>query len=275
MNTPRVRLLSAQRLFSLARDLRVELVMTTGLITIEASDVRRNAQALLDQYSFDQVPILDGHGLVGVLDRSHLAAGQVDEAIHDGSFAVISEANTIEQSSSLLSLLRKLVDNGYCLVLDDDNQLVGLVHVSDLNRQVIRAYFYLLISATEIGLAAIISTAFRGDDWQQLVSPKRLEAAVGRHRREMQAGVELTLLETVDFDILLEVVRSSPQIAFPIETGSLGGDQVAQLRDLRNAVMHSVKPMISGQRDAGQLLKSARLLRRIYSEIWRQLSVGN
>lgn len=275
MNTPRARLLSAQQLFSLARDLRVELVMTTGPVTIEFSDVRRNALAILDQNSFDQVPIFDGHGLVGILDRSHLAEGQLDEAICNGPFAAISEANTIEQSSPLLSLLRKLAGNGYCLVLDDDNQLVGLVHVSDMNRQAIRAYFYLLLSATEIGLAAIISTAFRGDDWQQLVSPKRLEAAVGRHRREMQAGVELTLLETVDFDILLEVARSSPQIAFPIETGSLGDDQVAQLRALRNAVMHSVKPMISGQRDAGHLFKSARLLRRVYSEIWRQLSTGN
>jgi acetoin utilization protein AcuB len=117
-------------------------IMQRPVVTVGAGESRGRARQLMDAHGIGHLPVVDGDGLVGVLSRREVMAGdgaarEAEPAPETDDLAVERVMNrpvvTLDSNASIAwaaALVRSL-DIG-CIPVVDNRQLVGIVTRRDL-----------------------------------------------------------------------------------------------------------------------------------------------
>ncbi len=218
----------------------------------------------LRERAFDRAPVFDGR-VVGVVEAASL--GGCDGSIRDLVRAV--DPQQIVSADAPVSLaLEWLVETPFLFVLSG-RRITGFFVQADLNKQPARLYFYLLVSALEMGLASELRR-WRGRDDEKLLAA--MPAAVRRRvliaRDEALAkDTEIDLVDHLTFSEILRVVERIPDIRVPLGSPSQRQWKLRSgpLVDLRNAVMHPTRDLLDSSHPLGHLVRMDELLRDLLS----------
>lgn len=150
----RSELLLEVELSRMARAISVSLIMTphARLATVPSDAPMSEARARMGA-EYDQLPVLRGDKVVGMVHRD-----QVDRA--DALAPVSSAATGLKSSPTIMAdepiecAIETLRSVSCLLVVEcEAGQFCGLLHYADLNRQAVRLFLFLRVSALEMALA--------------------------------------------------------------------------------------------------------------------------
>ena len=146
-------------------------------ISVKTGPVDNSILSALATHGFDQAPVYDSTGrtLLGLIDTSRLReladadqpidanAPEVSDKSHWfrlGPFVTVLEVLNVLSQRRAVFVVRESSATEHGHVVSD----YGLLTISDLNRQPLRAALYALLSELESGMAVLIESMFE-DPW--------------------------------------------------------------------------------------------------------------
>lgn len=162
--------------------------------------------------------------------------------------------------ATLTALLGRFREKQTFLLVVGSSAIEGLVTPSDLNKQAGRTHLFMRVSALELALADIVRKRSKSDeDLLASVDEERARALKSRYAKKASLDEAADLVAAFDLKDLLRVCRVGllPEPPF----AQLTDDQIKQLSDFRNDVMHAVlKPSGDGDVKLSRLLEQDSLI---------------
>lgn len=219
-----------QTLLGLEIGLHVWHIATTvpDLRTCRTDDDPETVRRLMDFYRFDQMPVRDEGGVVGVVTLSALAAcGDIRTALEPLKEELLVAAETpVERYVDIAA-------KSHFRLVVRDARVQGIVTRSDLQALPVRIFVFTLITHLELTLARAIRARCPGDQWMSKLSPGRQCKVQCKIERYRGSKMDADPLEFTDFCDKREIVRKIYGL-----DGSFAADLVA-VEKLRNAVAHA------------------------------------
>jgi CBS domain-containing protein len=224
-------------------------------LSLGPTDDVASAATTLAKENFDQAPVLDDTGLLGVVTRAALerATGSVREVVEP-----VRPIDMVSADAPVARLMSWLLNRQWLMVLDG-HETTGFVVAADLNKQPARTYFYLLVASFEAGLADVVRS------WAGAVEERILEELTTAQRRRATAARTAARHEDVDADLvaylylsdLLRIVGRVPELrrAVGATSGRGWARRTGSLNELRHAVMHPTRDLLDRQRPLGRLIE--------------------
>lgn len=210
--------------------------------------------------NFDQAPVSGSHGqIIGLIERAKV------EWICDNGVELEESSESITRSflaseSSIIQLLECLTETR-SILLQRDNETFAFINYSDLNRYRFRAKIYPGFAEIEVRMADLVQNAY-SDHWQWLknLSDERKANILGYRAVAEYKNVETTFTDGLYFSDLINIVKAKDS---PLRK-YIEDDRVTlrfgQLINLRNIVMHPVRPLVSKPEGVQALLSNLRFM---------------
>ncbi len=231
-------------------------------VMVSPGEVDPAVLALLERKDFDQAPIGRRHSVNGVVETSYLR-----ELVAHGRPLQLGDAAItfpkLEVVSPLREVFRVLGGHRAAIVVFDTGEreadpyeYVGLITISDLNRHAFRSVIYSLMADLEAALARLIDRAFADPwAWVRLLAEDHQATVLGHWELAKRKGVDVGPIAAMNLTNLLTVVAKSEHLrdllGFPSKSQV---DNVSGgIPDLRNRVMHPVRPVVLGEAGVEEL----------------------
>jgi hypothetical protein len=118
---------------------------------VKVSDDAAAAFKVLTTFRFDQAPVVHGSVVLGWVARKDLElAPNVKSKIKR-----LHDCKLVSADCSVGEVLRPLAEKNLVFTVDEEG-LTGFICPSDMDRHVVRSYFYLIIAAVEMSLSHLI-----------------------------------------------------------------------------------------------------------------------
>jgi len=275
MKKNRLRLLPLDKLQKLAKQLAVELVMTPcdEFVTAAPEDPVQVVVERMECHHFDQLPVEHGKRIIGLVRKEHLGSISNAGLVRD----YVEQPSRINSTNPLSDLFPLLADEP-CLFIRDNKGIVGLVHRSDLNKQVVRTYFYLWLAATEMGLGRLFKSEYSSDDdWAKFLSKCKREEACKDMENLSKTRMDVSLVEYVCFSDLMNVVRKDDDRKLWGKLGYVSkkewSSNTGKLVGLRNKVMHPTRTLlVSSESEINNLIDCNDNLNRLVGALHNHLT---
>jgi len=264
-------------------DLQRLCIRLERTVSVLPGPVDGSTLSKLTESGFDQAPVYDSstHTYWGLVETSHLRSlfesgkplrsddpiiGDKSREFHVGSIVTI------------FGLLEKMTTQRAVIVVQDSDdteyghgeRILGLFTISDLNRHAIRSAIYQLLADVEAGLAKWLEFSV-ADPWEWL---KKLEEdqqarVIGFWELSKRQGVDvgpyaaLTLSQLVN--IIARLEGGAVQLGY--ESRTQFERAKGPLPNLRNRVMHPVRPLVLTHADVASVSGSVLILEDLREKI--------
>jgi hypothetical protein len=249
----------------LTQSLSVRHLMTPAceLVGVRGDAPLHHALAVMDMDpQYDQLPVLgtDGQSIIGLVTRDALdAAGEASQVRL--VMTPLSASTTLRWDATIPQAMDALASQRAMLVQGPQaDQIVGLLHYADFNRHPSRVFFYLWLSALEIGLMRLLTNHIQQHelemyDWLRHLPEQRQVNILGRYEVSRRQQVDLTPLEGAELTDLLVICRNVDELRLQLghRTRSAFDQATSHLIPLRNAAMHPVRSMLASHADLPRL----------------------
>ncbi|WP_454695097.1 hypothetical protein [Achromobacter aegrifaciens] len=180
--------------------------------------------------------------LLGFARQSCLESGVVGD--HTENIPV--EA-LVGAENSVRSLLDVFLTKSYAFVEQDGN-VDHIVARADLNKPIVRAFFFGLISLLEIHLSFWVNELYPDESWVNVLKKERLRKAIEHRERIQQAGLNPSLLECLQFCDKRDLVVNDATFFSKLGFGSKKEAKriLEKAEALRNHLAHSQYDLTSG-----------------------------
>lgn len=245
-----------EQLARIAERMTVGMIMTplAELVTVEAASGVAAARQRMGT-AYDQVPVLDGPAVVGVLFSEDLDDGDHHRAV--GSVMRPMDVLPAVRSDHTFSDAFPVLIQHPCVAVQHppDDVFAGILHFSDMNKHEVRANLYLWLSALEMNLARLLRRHCPDfDTWLRCLDEPRQVLVLGRYELERRRHVELHPVEGTELSDLIKIFRSIPGLLEPLGlTRSQFEKKTGRLITLRNAAMHPVRSLVRAHSDVKRL----------------------
>lgn len=205
-------------------------------VSVGVDEAPRDALVQLERKDFQQAPVRDGGNTVGWVHVDQLRRG---EASVGEVMTPLSRTPIVAASTSLSEAFPALRE-GFVFTVHRAG-LSGFIVPSDLDRQVVRAHFYVVIAEIEMCLAEVVNAYVPAVDVeaQLLAKPNSREAKRFREAREKEQDTRIVEYLYLRDLITLFMGRPGANVPDGIQK-TLDG-----LNDFRNVVMHPTKPLVA------------------------------
>ena len=220
---------------ALERGFPVRLIGTfDGLVSCGIEDRLAALLARDDIQPFDQLPVIDGGRLVGLLRRSRLLAAPPMAAVRE-VFDRLDETMLIAADAGILAFLLEAKAHPCRLILDG-GRITGLVSRSDLQKLPVRSLLFHMVTHLELAMAAWVRRNLADEaSWLAVLTPARRRAVEQRYARLAEARLAVDRLTATMFaDKRAILIRTA---ALPISRNRAKEDFEA-IEALRDAVAH-------------------------------------
>jgi hypothetical protein len=217
-------------------------------------------------HSYDHLPVLNHDDqLCGMIETKRAATVSArGEPLEQGSLDM-TPVKEVRQEVELFELLAALGEHRAIVFRgsegEHDSDWFALVTISDLNRHPFRAYLYPLFAHLESALAELIDRTHE-DAWSWIRSTPthRQPVIVGRWELDKRDGVDTTPLTGCELRDLLAVITGSHLLRtrLKMEDDSVWKKTSESLPDLRNDVMHPVRPLVTSTKRVRSLRRQLR-----------------
>jgi hypothetical protein len=225
----------------------------------------------MDKEKYDYVPVINDkcvYGLAGKKFLTHLSKNSL--VLSPTDVEVSEQSNFFEikhLSVTLPVLLGKMSQRMAVLVFQTGDaeryvsisNFIGLTTLSDLNRHEIRFALFRFITTLESNLADFISKYYSNpDDWLKKLNEIDQVRILGYRELSRRNDIEINLIEATQLSNLLNIVAKSNEIIKYLKYKSRNDfeKQTGKISQLRNQVMHIVRPLIINQSDVQKLLET-------------------
>jgi hypothetical protein len=181
--------------------------------------------------------------VIGYVRREKLTSGLVRDHIE-----MITHDDYVSESMSIDPLLTRLCDRPFVFV-SVDSQIVGILTLADLNKPLVRVYFFGLISLLEIHLSFWISQQYPDDDaWQGQLSPARVARAQKTQTERSRRRQALSLADCLQFADKRDLIVNSNHLRETLQLGSKTKSRhfLGDVENLRNTLAHSQYDLVQG-----------------------------
>jgi hypothetical protein len=228
-----------QEVVSLRRAFTVDRIMTAAKRLKRAT--RESTAFPLFQY-YDVVPFPFRGRIKGYFSKN-------DHTIHD-----IERADLVGGATSLLDLVGLFKDRQFFFVLYG-NDISGLVHFSDLNHSLVRIPVYGLLQLLERTTLDGMSRKL-DDDLVKQVLHEEWNRILGRKRSNQMRNLDVGWANIL---YLPELLR----LAIRLGKVQLEVDELADLVELRNKVMHPARRLVASLPDLAKTTDAIKTVRRL------------
>jgi predicted transcriptional regulator len=204
----------------LSEGLRVRQISNLSLATCKSSDDSAEVLNRPTLAEFDQIPILDGKRIVGILERNGKKQRPLDDSL------------LVSADEHLALFIFTLKSQPYRLVVDG-TAIKGIVTWSDLLKAPVLLFAYALIAELELLMNGAIQIKYGGDDRWILELDKDEQNAINKRKRKLEKeNLILPTIELADFAHKAKVIHTPFLDRFHFDT------DLAKLIRLRNSVAH-------------------------------------
>jgi hypothetical protein len=207
-----------------------DIMTTRAELVCAANDV--HARTISDKHpDYDVIPIQQQETLTGYFERK------------PGKAQIITPADLVTDGTSLLDLVDILEARQFSFVLSG-RKIEGYVHFSDLNHQLMKLTFYVLLQAIE--RMALSSTQRRSDheSLKQDLGEKRFKQIEGAYLRAGRAARDIVSYLNLS-DILQLAVKAG---AISVENGL-----IKAMKRFRDGAAHVSENLVSSYDDVTTL----------------------
>ena len=246
--------------------IKLPSIMTPSrqFVSAKASANAREAAANARNDAFDQLPVVDDHGLVTGLVYVTQLRKLPEDAPVSNCVIPLDESGQLRIKDGISKAVQILHTHPASLVTDGA-KVVGLVHRSDLNKHPARTYFYLWLSALEIDLACLVTLKLPDDKWIESLRDSVQIMILDKIQFESRRNNNIAPIEYVNFSDLVEIIEKNESLYSELSFNSqkeahrgLGG-----LVDLRHNIMHPVRALVSDIESMDRLVSREKRLRAI------------
>ena len=238
-------------------DLHDLLVPLRSAVAVDVGPIDRSSLSRLEANGYDQAPVRCDGEWIGLIATTHLRSlADSDEALRIGDTALSAHIVRDEDIITIADLLGALSDDRAVLVTRHDTGPFGFITLSDLNRHALRKALYDLLSEVESRLATLLDRNVADllsaiDD----LSESNQMRLLGHYHYMKRKGLDLSPLAGATLTQLIDLAQRQPDILkllgysktkFKADFGSIS--------DLRNSVMHPVRPLVHSQKDVASTL---------------------
>lgn len=214
------------------------------LLSCSSLDPAAHVQEELVRRDFDIVGVRDsGTGvLLGLARRSSLTSGLVSECVEE-----ISPEEIIDTQCSVRGVLKLFATKSYVFVKQDDD-IGHIVTRADLNKPIVRAYLFGLISLLEIHLSFWVSELYPDESWVEILRHTRLRKARDNQTYFQSIGHGRSLIECLQFCDKREIIvkHSSFHLDLGFKSRKETNYFLEKAEVLRNHLAHSQYDLTSG-----------------------------
>lgn len=230
------------------------------LLMFRAGSVNDDAIKRAKQLRFDHAPAIDESGkLLGVVSVARV------EELSDAGRALEPTDPTLhlhelKDRMLILPFLAEIAEYRAVVIRDTDDEhdpdWFALVTISDLNRHPFRSHLYPMIAEFEAALAQLVDASFPDPStWILKNAEERQVYHFGQWRVAEMKGVDTSPIISCTLMDLINVVAKTQTLleALGYRGRKLFEKATSPLRDLRNQIMHPVRPLILSQQDVTDL----------------------
>jgi CBS domain-containing protein len=221
---------------AMARGFPVRLIGTfEGLVTCDIDEPLEAVMARPEAQPFDQLPVVDGGLIVGLLRRRTLARNTPATGCVRDAFERLDETMLIAADAGILGFLLGAKQHPCRLILDGE-RITGLVSKSDLQKLPVRSLLFHIVTHLELAMAAWIRRRFPDDTvWLGVLTKSRRQAVEERYLGLAEARLAVDRLTATMFaDKRAVILRTA---ALPTSRKQAQQDFEA-IEALRDAVAH-------------------------------------
>ncbi len=203
-------------------------------------------QKLLENPSFDLIPIKKNGYFTEYLNRK---GNDTKNILRD---------DLVSDSTPILELAGILSQREFCFVLVG-NRIAGYVHYSDLNNQLVKIPYYVLLEAVESQIVLRIEGKITDSDIDTIL-PHRSKRIKEQFRDLSKERADRGYINFMYF-------REMLVFACHYKVLTLQEKDIKWLNDVRNRVDHADKPLIETQRDAIKLVRTREICLHILEQL--------
>ena len=218
------------------------------------------------------------HGAIYLTKLKEIAASNRELTPQDATIA----CNVMPHLVPVSALLKQLGADGVVLHSADpdaddyDAAWFGIVSTADLNRPIFRAHIYQMMVILETSLGQLIMDDF-GDDWGaiRLLSDNTQHRIKEFYDEERAEGVDLSPVTNATLSDLFHITTESNRI-----WSLIGYEHPNELRpiahrinDLRNTIMHPVRPLIVSEKDLQEIVTAVNDVEDVTDRLMKQIGV--
>ena len=223
----------------------------------------------MDRENYDYAPVVNDRCVYGLAGKKFLANLNKHNCVLSPTVAEISDKSHFFEIShlyvSLPPILAKMSQSIAVLVFQTGHaeshhslsHFIGLMTLSDLNRHEIRFALFRVVTALEFNLAKIISNFFPDpNEWLKKLNEDDQVRILGYSELSKRNNMEIDLIEATQLTNLLNIIAKTKEIIELLKYRSRKEfeKQIGNIAQLRNQVMHVVRPLIMKQNDVLKLL---------------------
>lgn len=204
----------------LSEGLRVRQIANLSLMTCDSGDDMTEVLNRASLAEFDQIPILDGNRIVGILERDGKRRRPLDDSL------------LVSADEHLAEFIFTLKKQPYRLVVDG-TAIKGIVTWSDLLKTPVLLFAYALLAELELLMNAAIRVKYANKEvWVQELDDGEQKAINRRRNKLEKENLVLPTIELADFSHKAKVIRIPFLAGFDFEK------DIAKLVAIRNGVAH-------------------------------------
>ena len=227
------------------------------------------------------LPIVNGNrpsgGAISVAALAELAASKTALTIDHAT----TKCEHFPHLVPVSTLLRALADHGIVVHAGDpehvtDDTWFGIVTPADCNRPIFRAHVYQMIVILETSLGQLIMDEF-GDDWGaiRLLSDHTQSRIREFYDEERAEGVDLSPITNATLSDLFHIAVSSNNVwkLMGFRHADVLRPIAQQINDLRNTIMHPVRPFIVNERELHEHADALEAVDTLTANIMKRIGV--
>jgi hypothetical protein len=258
-------------------------------VCVVPGDVDPAVLAILENRGFDQAPVYDSQrrivwGLVETCRLRFLAECGERLSTEDPALSARETWFRIGHCVRIGDILDTMAQQRAVLVVQESDATeyghaewtLGLMTISDLNRHPLRAELYSAMSHVEAGLADLVEKAFPDPwTWIRTLNEGHQVGILGYWELSRRRGVDVGPVAATTLSQLIQAVSRSKELRTKLGFQSRNEFEAltGSIPELRNAVMHPVRPLILEQDDVSGIRKTVLAVHELADRIRKASTV--
>ena len=236
-------------------DLRDLLIPWEKCFGVNPGPVDSKAVAVMEDKDYDFAPVFEpiksGQAVLGLVSRERLR-----ELVHNGLELLPSDAGIcrpeVYDHASISVLLETMASTPAAIVVVDQDTYgpapIGFLTRSDLNKHPFRSIIYLHLANLEIKLASLVEESFEDHwDWVSHLNEEKQARVIGYWELSKRRGVDVGPVGAATLTEMFTVIAKTGRLRSLLGYTSRKSfdEAVGRIPDLRNQIMHPVRPLIT------------------------------
>lgn len=216
------------------------LSLLEPVLCCKATDSASDAKYALELRDFDVTCVVNDEGvIVGQIERKNLNQGLVIEYTMK-----IEEEQKIDENTSLVHLLTILEKSEFKYVTRN-NQIIGIITRSDLNKPIPRTYLFGVVSLVELHINFWINHYHPNDIWLQALNEDRKSKVQETIALRRGSSDYLAVVECTQLCDKKEILRNTPEFLAKFGFSKTNFKTfLEKLEIVRNEIAHSQSSII-------------------------------